>query len=362
LEELTSRKKKKKLVKVSEECKNFLRWLDPKEPPKMNMVNRKVISFSQLKEHIEELYEAKRDFDEKCKKNGLPRESMEQFMFSFFKHKFGLNTIVIEWVYAMVESIRMYHHEDNDIALFALILRNEVDEEFAEIQKQIKLTINDILINLIETRNPNKGKREVNSILSKKVKGRVSEQVGLEIVNTMYTDEHPNKDEILEKLLKKIQDDEAKIKEGSLALSKSFANLRAKPKSGVQQVRVRSIKYSDLVKIILDMQLKTHYSFLSNLSTHFKTLDAQNYGYISIERFQNLVGIFKPELANQQEISEMMKNRESYDPKTLTFSDVVILFSAKQVESEGETITMLQYIFEMGPQEPEANGHESFED
>ena len=343
------------MVKIAPESKEFLRWLDPKEPPKMAVVNKKIVSFSQLKELIEELYEAKRNFDTKCKKNKLPRESMEQFMFTFFKHKFGLNTIVIEWVYALIEAIKLYHKKDNDVALFALILRNEVDEEFAEIQTQIKLTINDILMNLIETKNPNKGKRQINTMFSKKVKGRVSENIALEIINTMYTDEHPNKDEILNKLMTKIENDERKIAQGSLSISKSIANLRTKGNLNNSKTKVLSIQYSALVKIILDMQLKTHYGFLSNLSKEFKNLDKQNYGYISLDQFQNLVEIFTPDLATAKEMSELMNSRDEFDSKTLTFSDVVILFSAKHVESNGEKITMLQYIFEL-------NDENDFED
>lgn len=337
------------MVKAAEETKKFLRWLDQKEPPKMKAINRKVISFSHLKELIGELYEAKKNFDSKCKKNQLPRESMEQFMFSFFKNKFGLNAIVIEWVFGLVEAVRMYHQKDNDIALFALILRNQVDEEFAEIQKQIKLTINDILMNLVETQNPNKGKREVNIIFSTRVKGRIRENMALEIVNTMYTEEHPNKDEILEKLLDKISHDEQKINQGKLAISKSMANLKHKNKS------IRSIQYSALVKIILDMQLKTHYSFLRNLSREFKVFDSQNYGFITLDQFQKLVYNFAPEIASEKEIAELLESRESFDPATLTFSDVVILFSAKHVETNGEKITMLQYIFELA--DDPVNGH-----
>lgn len=337
------------MVKIAPETKKFLRWLDQKEPPKMKAINRKVISFSHLKELISELYEAKKGFDIKCKKNQLPRESMEQFMFSFFKNKFGLNAIVIEWVFGLVEAVRMYHQKDNDIALFALILRNEVDEEFAEIQKQIKLTINDILMNLIETQNPNKGKREVNGLYTARVKGWIREGTALEIVNTMYTDEHPNKDEILIKLQDKIDADEQKGPNGQMPVSKSMANLRLKGKPA------RSIQYSALVKIILDMQLKTHYSFLRNLSREFKAFDAQNYGYISLEQFQKLVYHFAPEIASEKEIATLLESRESFDPATLTFSDIVILFSAKHVETNGEKITMLQYIFEL-TDEP-VNGH-----
>jgi len=347
------------MVPIAPESKEFLKWLDPKEPPKMKKINRKVLSLSQTKELIDELYEAKREFDVKCKKNKMQRESMEQFMFSFFKHKFGLNAIVVEWVYGLIEAIKLYHKKDNDIALFALILRNEVDEEFADIQKQIKLTINDILMNLIETQNPNKGKREINNMFSSKAKGRINENMALEIVNTMYTDEHPNKEEILEKLMDKIQRDEEKIETGTLSISKSMATLRKKNKLGSK--RVRSIQYLALVKIILDMQLKTHYSFLSNLSKEFKALDSQNYGYISLEQFQILVNTFTPDLSGEKEISEFMASREDYDPNSLTFSDVVILFSAKHVEANDEKITMLQYIFEMSENPSSENGNYEYE-
>ena len=321
----------------------------------MKSINKKVISLSQLKELIEELYDAKQEFDSKCKKNKMPRESMEQFMFSFFKHKFGLNAIVVEWVYGVIEAIKMYHKRDNDVALFALILRNEVDEEFADIQKQIKLTINDILMNLIETQNPNKGKREINNMFSSKAKGRINENMALEIINTMYTDEHPNKEEILEKLMARIKHDEEKIAKGTLSISKSMATLRTKSK--LNSKRIRSIQYLALVKIILDMQLKTHYGFLSNLSKEFKKLDTQNYGFISLDQFQELVHTFTPDLSGESSIAELMQGRDDYDPNSLTFSDVVILFSAKHVETNDEKITMLQYIFEMADAVGSANGH-----
>ena len=39
---------------------------------------------------------------------------------------------------ACLDGVRRYSHEDNDVAVFGCILRNEVDEEFRYVQKQLK--------------------------------------------------------------------------------------------------------------------------------------------------------------------------------------------------------------------------------
>jgi hypothetical protein len=338
--------KKKKMVKVNEDSKKFVRWVGVKEPASMNSVHQKSLSLSQLKELIEELFQAKQAFDDKCKKNSLPRESMEQFMYSYFKHKFGLNNIVIEWVLAVIESMKIYYKEDNLVALFGLVLRNEIDEEFADIQKQIKMTINDILFSLLESRNPSKGKSEINKLFNDKLNGRISEDLALEIVNTMYTDEHPNKSEIMEKLEEKISESILQISESSMSINHSKKNILNKKKNK------KMIKFVSLSKLILDMQLKTHFGFLKYLNKEYRMLDEQNLGYLTVDQFKVLYQKMIPNSSeNENEMEELLAMREGYDPNAYTFSDIVLLFSAKKVDIEGETITLLQYIFELGEED-----------
>lgn len=57
---------------------------------------------------------------------------------------------------ALIEALRLYSDQDNLVTLFALIMRNEIDEEFAEIQTQIRLTVDDILQSLVEEKNSTK--------------------------------------------------------------------------------------------------------------------------------------------------------------------------------------------------------------
>lgn len=314
----------------------------------MSGIKKKTMSLAQVKETIEEISDNKKVFDQKCRKNKAARESMEQYVYLFFKQRFGLNNIVIEWVAALVESLRLYASADSDVALFALVLRNEVDEEFANIQSQIKETIEEILVSLVETNNPNKIKRVINKMVDDKKKGVVSEALALEIVNTMYTDEHPNKDEILLKLEARVAEEHrkrvAELSAKRLAGKKGAKGDKAKRRPAPREP---GLLYESLVNIILDMQLKTHFKFLRNLSVEFRKFDDQNYGFISREQLRKLTNNFLHGSDILIDLDELIEKRGSYDPAVLTFSDVVAMFSGKQIVSEGEQITMLQFIFEL---------------
>ena len=53
---------------------------------------------------------------------------MEQHLYTSFNTKYGLKTLILEYANALLDGIRRYSHEDNDVAVFGCILRNEVDE------------------------------------------------------------------------------------------------------------------------------------------------------------------------------------------------------------------------------------------
>jgi hypothetical protein len=87
------------------------------------------LSLRQLKDIIGEIYVQKVKYDEKCLDSRVPRETMEQFMFTFLNQKYGLKSLIIEWASSIVNGIKKYS-KDHEINLFGKILRNEFDEEF----------------------------------------------------------------------------------------------------------------------------------------------------------------------------------------------------------------------------------------
>jgi hypothetical protein len=76
----------------------------------------------QLKEVIEEIYQSKAKYDEKCVGTHMPQETMEQHMYTFLKQKHGLKALIVDWATAIINSVKAYALEDNDVAVFGKIL------------------------------------------------------------------------------------------------------------------------------------------------------------------------------------------------------------------------------------------------
>ena len=43
---------------------------------------------------IDEIYDSKTHFDKKCIENKMPKETMEQHMYTFLNHKYGLKVYI----------------------------------------------------------------------------------------------------------------------------------------------------------------------------------------------------------------------------------------------------------------------------
>ena len=51
-------------------------------------------------------------------------------MYTYLNQRYGLKSLIIEWAGAIINGIKKYSKEDNEVCLFGKVLRNEIDEEF----------------------------------------------------------------------------------------------------------------------------------------------------------------------------------------------------------------------------------------
>jgi hypothetical protein len=84
----------------------------------------------------------------------MPRETMEQYMYTYLNQKYGLKSLIVEWAAAIITSVRQYQREDHDVALFGKIFKNECDEEFRLIQQHLKETILTTFRSLLKEKHP----------------------------------------------------------------------------------------------------------------------------------------------------------------------------------------------------------------
>ena len=80
------------------------------------------------------MYVQKLKFDKKCRENRAPRETLEQFMYTYLNQKYGLKSLIVEWAASIIAGVKTYLREDHEVTLFAKMLKNECDEEFRLIQ------------------------------------------------------------------------------------------------------------------------------------------------------------------------------------------------------------------------------------
>jgi hypothetical protein len=160
---------------------------DIQQGPTIGETNVRVLTLKQLNEVIADIFESKLKCDQKYIESKLPRETMEQHMYTFLNTKYGLKSLIIEWATAIVNGIKQYNGADNNVAVFGKILRNECDEEFRFVQNQLKTTIEELLKMLIRSKYPYKNKAELQDLLHAKINGYLSEEEVNEIVKYMYS-------------------------------------------------------------------------------------------------------------------------------------------------------------------------------
>ena len=147
-----------------------------KKNEQIGATNLKLMTLKQLKDVINEIYENKEKHDEKCRRTRLPLETMEQFMFTHLNQKYGLKNLIIEWAASIVNGVKCYMKEDSDVALFAKLLKNEVEEDFRYIQDKIKTSVSKVLRKYLREKYKHKGELELNSIQENLEQGFISNQ------------------------------------------------------------------------------------------------------------------------------------------------------------------------------------------
>ena len=119
-------------------------------------------------------------------------------MYTFLNQKYGLKALIIEHASSIVRAVNKYSDDDNDVCVFGKILRycgccpcsrgldtltvralllgnpcrNEVDEEFRFVQKQLKETVVELLRLYLKGKNPLKTDDAIHDMLVERLKVR----------------------------------------------------------------------------------------------------------------------------------------------------------------------------------------------
>ena len=292
----------------------------------------RILSLKQLKENfINLIYESKIKFDKKCMKNHLPRETMEQHMYTFLNQRYGLKSLIIEHASAVIKAVNKYHEIDNDVAVFGKILRNEVDEEFRFVQKQLKDTVVELLRVYLKGKMPMKTDAAINRVLKKRLFGDVEEDEWVDIIKYMYN--HDDGLSLMVLVKDAIRDLPAPKVRNPIKNNK-FTRRRGSMLAMQEEQRSLAnsgrIPYRVFLKVLLDFQLKGHDKFLSRFRRLFRDVDADRNGVLNEDEFRQFVLKVDPN-KSLGEMDEILATVDPWNNQNITFSEAVGVLSADLV-------------------------------
>ncbi|KAG5502970.1 hypothetical protein JKF63_04743 [Porcisia hertigi] len=274
----------------------------------------KTLALKQLKDIMRGIYTSKVKYDDKCKQNHLPRETMEQHMYTYLNQKYGLREIILKWATAIVDAVRRYAPEDNDVAVFGKILRNEVEEGFRFVQEHLRETVRELLRSHIKAKQPLGRMVELNNTLQQTMSGTVSEDVWKEVVKYMYntTDAALVTSIIHQHLYRQ-------------ACPKLQPHRKGETKL-LPTVVCPPLLYKNFVRLLLDFQLDRHERFLERFVKIFRRYDSDQNGIVNCFEFVSIVRELDSS-KSEEEVESMVCQIDPHGNQLITFSDCISLLN-----------------------------------
>jgi len=248
-------------------------------------------------------------------------DTMEMHVYRRMEKKYGLRSLAVEHAAMFLTAVRLYAESESDIAVFYKIFCNDVEEEFREVQEELKKSIKDLLVVSLMNKYPNKDQAGIDALVRGKIDGVISEQEYEDIVNYLYNQRDATTLRLLlrgeakrlreEKYLTRGEDvprmDAGEMKQpqqqsrkASVAYeTKKLGYERKVPPSMRRQSIERTnqqryleeqnnfdLPYSVFLKCVLDFQLASHEKYIAGFKHAFRHYDDDGDGVLTSEQFR----------------------------------------------------------------------------
>ena len=317
------------------------------------LIGNRILTMKMIKDIINNIYSSKNNFNNKCIENKLPKETMEEYMYTYLNHKYGLKNMVIEWATNIINGIKNYSQIDNEICLFGKILRNDLDESCQFIMPKIKKKLEDSIIKVLKKECEFKGDEEINEYKNKLIKNRLPLNLVQMILNSIYNRSEIEK--IIPKITEKVNEYKIKVannelndKDNNILYGLSCLNnkdnpchdklsrIELKQKLIEKENESSSIEYNELTNICHELEVDTRENYLKPFIDIFKLIDEDNDGILNENQFINLIKALKIYNENNlgNEINAILNLIDPYGYKKFIFSDCVQVLSNYNINNK----------------------------
>ena len=367
---------------------NNIQQNNNKNKTEINIITPKILSIKNTKDIIQEIYNNKSIYDQKCYENKIPRETLEQYMYTYLNQKYGLKNLIIEWASSIINAIKMYSSEDCDINLFGKILRNEQEEDSRLVIDNLKNNVSELLEYYLTNKNPFKSKTEIKKLLKNKKEGILLEEEWKGIINYIYSEE--DADIIQNKIINYIKKKNEKniipltiysqtgvgpsdifnltsgnsnnnilqnlstfnynSNNNNLNNSNSMNYLLSYHSNNKKLSREEiynitklgeemNISYKDFLRLLCIYQIKNRDKYLKNFVKLFRKYDNDLDGILNEDEFSNLIRDIPYCKNNEDEyIFKFLSIIDPFNNKKITFSECVSILSMEIIDNNNNDI------------------------
>lgn len=305
-------------------------------------ISPRILTQKQLLQVITDIYASKSQYDKKCYDYHLPKETLEQHMYTFLNNKYGLKNLTIEWATSIINGIKQYSQTNSEVCLFGKILRNELEEESYQVYLKLKSTIYELLGYYYQTKYPYKSTKEIDRMLKEKQGSYLIEEEWKTLIKYLFP---KDSETVLSKINEYIENSrneraqtDNKVNTYAYSSGNSRKLTREELKSLNRKENDLKILYSDFNKILLEIQIRLRDKYLSNFVSTFKQIDEDDDGVLNEEQFRDL--IIKLELYPLESVGEeyekLIDKIDPFNTQVFTFSDCVKLLANEYVD-DGKT-------------------------
>ena len=314
------------------------------------LTGNRIFTKKMLKDIIYNIYNSKNNFNNKCIENKLPKETMEEYMYTYFNYKYGLKNMVIEWATIIINGIKTYSYIDNEICLFGKILRNDLDESCQYIMPKIKKNLEETIIKIFKKEYGLKSNEEIIDYKNKLIKNRLPLNIVQLILDNNYTQDEQEK--LLQKITKLVNEFKNRTVNNEFVDNISFnlnsinnkenrfynklSRIELNQKLLEKENELNSISFDELVNIFHELEINKKENYLRPFVYAFKKIDEDSDGIINESQFINLVKDLNilEEKNFDNLLNELLNLIDPYGYKKFIFTDCVEVFSSYNIRNK----------------------------
>lgn len=249
----------------------------------------------------------------------LPEQNLKYSIESYFSKKYGVKSLVENYVNELYSAIEKFSDEESEVKLFEKILSSRIDENSYDTYNELKDIVDNLLKDYIRDNSSFKPKNELDRIFKLKTKSFISYDEWKYILNIIFNNDY---NVIHSQIIQFISDKNSTDEDYNDININYFNNskMTREQKRTTHFKEKYEIKYTDFICLLLDFQIKLRERYLNVISNAFNSYDDDGDGVIEENQFRKMIASFNIEEITEDDVNKLLDVIDPFEYGNVSFN------------------------------------------